>query len=152
MTDGKADITDTILETLDSPRSKTCNLLGLGSGGAAVRSRKQQGGAELLQGLNRRTDGQRAQPSISLSSTEGQKTRLECSAEKWNPQPEVTWRDMNGADVTSQSTITSELDSEGLLRVSSVLPVKEEYNVFSCLMRSKAPKPDWHSGLGIYSE
>ncbi|XP_039595490.1 E3 ubiquitin-protein ligase TRIM39-like isoform X2 [Polypterus senegalus] len=58
---------------------------------------------------------------------------------------------MNGADVTSQSTIKSERDSEGLLRVSSVLPVKEEYNVFSCLMRSKAPKPDWHSGLGIYS-
>uniref|UniRef100_A0A8C4SXZ2 Ig-like domain-containing protein n=1 Tax=Erpetoichthys calabaricus TaxID=27687 RepID=A0A8C4SXZ2_ERPCA len=84
-------------------------------------------------------------PSLS------QKTRLECSAEKWNPQPEVTWRDMNGADVTSQSTIKSERDSEGLLRVSSVLPVKEEYNVFSCLMRSKAPKPDWHSRLGIYS-
>uniref|UniRef100_A0A8C4XDF8 Butyrophilin subfamily 1 member A1-like n=1 Tax=Erpetoichthys calabaricus TaxID=27687 RepID=A0A8C4XDF8_ERPCA len=92
-----------------------------------------------------------AQPSITISSTEGQKTQLECSAEKWNPQPEVTWRDMNGADVTSQSTIKSERDSEGLLRVSSVLPVKEEYNVFSCLMRSKAPKPDWHSGLGIYS-
>uniref|UniRef100_A0A8C4SX96 Butyrophilin subfamily 1 member A1-like n=1 Tax=Erpetoichthys calabaricus TaxID=27687 RepID=A0A8C4SX96_ERPCA len=78
-----------------------------------------------------------AQPSITMSSTEGQKTRLECSAEKWNPQPEVTWRDMNGADVTSQSTIKSERDSEGLLRVSSVLPVKEEYNVFSCLVRSK---------------
>uniref|UniRef100_A0A8C4T727 B30.2/SPRY domain-containing protein n=1 Tax=Erpetoichthys calabaricus TaxID=27687 RepID=A0A8C4T727_ERPCA len=78
-----------------------------------------------------------AQPSISMSSTEGQKTRLECSTEKWNPQPEVTWRDMNGADVTSQSTIKSEQDSEGLLRVSSVLLVKEEYNVFSCLMRSK---------------
>uniref|UniRef100_A0A8C4XDK0 Ig-like domain-containing protein n=1 Tax=Erpetoichthys calabaricus TaxID=27687 RepID=A0A8C4XDK0_ERPCA len=77
-----------------------------------------------------------AQPSISMSSTEGQKTRLECSAEKWNPQPEVTWRDMNGADVMSQSTIKSERDSEGLLRVSSVLPVKEEYNVFSCLMRN----------------
>uniref|UniRef100_A0A8C4SY13 Butyrophilin subfamily 1 member A1-like n=1 Tax=Erpetoichthys calabaricus TaxID=27687 RepID=A0A8C4SY13_ERPCA len=92
-----------------------------------------------------------AQPSITMSSTEGQKTRLECSAEKWNPQPEVTWRDMNGADVTSQSTIKSERDSEGLLRVSSVLLVKEEYNVFSCLMRSKAPKPDWHSGLSIYS-
>ncbi|XP_051782357.1 butyrophilin subfamily 1 member A1-like isoform X5 [Erpetoichthys calabaricus] len=92
-----------------------------------------------------------AQPSITMSSTEGQKTRLECSAEKWNPQPEVTWRDMNGADVTSQSTIKSERDSEGLLRVSSILLVKEEYNVFSCLMRSKAPKPDWHSGLGIYS-
>uniref|UniRef100_A0A8C4T7Y3 Butyrophilin subfamily 1 member A1 n=1 Tax=Erpetoichthys calabaricus TaxID=27687 RepID=A0A8C4T7Y3_ERPCA len=90
-----------------------------------------------------------AQPSISMSSTEGQKTRLECSTEKWNPQPEVTWRDMNGADVTSQSTIKSEQDSEGLLRVSSVLLVKEEYNVFSCLMRSKAPKPDWHSGLSF---
>uniref|UniRef100_A0A8C4SXC3 Ig-like domain-containing protein n=1 Tax=Erpetoichthys calabaricus TaxID=27687 RepID=A0A8C4SXC3_ERPCA len=87
---------------------------------------------------------------VSLT-VEGQCTRLECSAEKWNPQPEVTWRDMNGADVMSQSTIKSERDSEGLLRVSSVLPVKEEYNVFSCLMRSKAPKPDWHSGLGIYS-
>uniref|UniRef100_A0A8C4SSD9 Butyrophilin subfamily 1 member A1-like n=1 Tax=Erpetoichthys calabaricus TaxID=27687 RepID=A0A8C4SSD9_ERPCA len=92
-----------------------------------------------------------AKPSITMSSTEGQKTRLECSAEKWNPQPEVTWRDMNGADVTSQSTIKSERDSEGLLRVSSVLLVKEEYNVFSCLMKSKAPKPDWHSGLSIYS-
>ncbi|XP_039598095.1 butyrophilin subfamily 1 member A1-like isoform X2 [Polypterus senegalus] len=92
-----------------------------------------------------------AQPSISMSSTEGQKTHLECSSEKWNPQPEVTWMDINGTDMTSQSTIKSERDSEGLLTVSSVLPVKEEYNVFSCLMRSKAPKPDWHSGLAIYS-
>uniref|UniRef100_A0A8C4XEJ9 Butyrophilin subfamily 1 member A1-like n=1 Tax=Erpetoichthys calabaricus TaxID=27687 RepID=A0A8C4XEJ9_ERPCA len=92
-----------------------------------------------------------AQPSISTSSTEGQKTQLECSSEKWNPQPEVTWRDMNGADVTSQSTIKSERDSEGLLRVSSVLPMNEEYNVFSCLMRSKAPKEEWLSELNVYS-
>ncbi|KAG2457687.1 butyrophilin subfamily 1 member A1-like [Polypterus senegalus] len=91
------------------------------------------------------------QPSISVSSTDDQQTRLECSAEKWNPQPEVIWRDMNGADVTSQSSVTTERDMEGLLKVSSVITVKEEHNVFTCLMRSKAPKPDWASRLCVYS-
>ncbi|XP_039597994.1 E3 ubiquitin-protein ligase TRIM39-like [Polypterus senegalus] len=56
---------------------------------------------------------------------------------------------MGQTDATVHNKVRAGL--EGLLRVSSVLPVKEEYNVFSCLMRSKAPKPDWHSGLGIYS-
>ncbi|XP_039598810.1 NACHT, LRR and PYD domains-containing protein 3-like isoform X2 [Polypterus senegalus] len=38
----------------------------------------------------------------------------------------------------------------GFLRVSSFIPIKQEFNVFSCLMRSKVPKPDWHSGLTVY--
>uniref|UniRef100_A0A8C4T2M0 Butyrophilin subfamily 1 member A1 n=1 Tax=Erpetoichthys calabaricus TaxID=27687 RepID=A0A8C4T2M0_ERPCA len=74
--------------------------------------------------------------SVEGYSTDDQQTRLECSAEKWNPQPEVIWRDMNGADVTLQSTITTELDTEGLLNVSSVITVKKDHNVFTCLMRN----------------
>uniref|UniRef100_A0A8C4T6I3 Ig-like domain-containing protein n=1 Tax=Erpetoichthys calabaricus TaxID=27687 RepID=A0A8C4T6I3_ERPCA len=72
-----------------------------------------------------------------------QQTRLECSSEKWSSQPEVTWRDMNGVDVTSASTITVQRDDEGLLRVSSVIPIKWEFNVFSCLMRSNTVRPTY---------
>ncbi|XP_039597910.1 butyrophilin subfamily 1 member A1-like isoform X2 [Polypterus senegalus] len=92
-----------------------------------------------------------AQPTISMNTAEDQQTTLDCSAEKWNPQPQVIWTDMNGVHVTSQSPITAEQDKEGLLRVSSVIPVKKEYNVFTCLMRSNAPKPNWPSSLTIYS-
>ncbi|XP_039613667.1 butyrophilin subfamily 1 member A1-like isoform X2 [Polypterus senegalus] len=91
------------------------------------------------------------QPSISVSSTQDHQTLLECNSEKWNPQPEVVWRDKNGRDVTSLSKMHTERDSEGLLRVSSIIPVEQEVSVFSCMMRSSAPKPAWPSELSIYS-
>ncbi|XP_039599253.1 butyrophilin subfamily 1 member A1-like, partial [Polypterus senegalus] len=90
------------------------------------------------------------QPSISISSTEDQQTRLECSSEKWSSRPEVTWRDMNGIDVTSQSNLTVQRNDEGLLRVSSVIPIKWEFNVFSCLMRSNTTRPAYLSKVGVY--
>ncbi|XP_051781834.1 butyrophilin subfamily 1 member A1-like [Erpetoichthys calabaricus] len=90
------------------------------------------------------------QPSISISTTEDQQTRLECSSEKWSSRPEVTWRDMNGIDVTSQSTLTLQWDDEGLLRVSSVIPIKCDFNVFSCLMRSNTTRPTYQSKMGVY--
>ncbi|XP_051781734.1 protein NLRC5-like [Erpetoichthys calabaricus] len=90
------------------------------------------------------------QPSISIGSTEDQQTRLECKADKWGTTPDVTWRNMNGVNVMSESRVTEERDGEGFLKVSSVIPIKQEFNVFSCLMRSKVPKPDWHAGLTIY--
>ncbi|XP_039599053.1 butyrophilin subfamily 2 member A2-like, partial [Polypterus senegalus] len=91
-----------------------------------------------------------SQPSISLSTTEDQQPRLECSSEKWSSQPEVSWRDMNGIDVTSQSKLKFKRDIEGLLIVSSVIPIKKEFNVFSCLMRSNTTKPAWQSKMGVY--
>ncbi|XP_039598963.1 uncharacterized protein LOC120521327 [Polypterus senegalus] len=90
------------------------------------------------------------QPSISMSSPENQQIRLECTSDKWGTTPDVTWRGMNGVDKTSESSITEEWDNEGFLRVSSFIPIKQEFNVFSCLMRNKVPKPDWHSGLTVY--
>ncbi|KAG2456305.1 NACHT, LRR and PYD domains-containing protein 3-like isoform X2 [Polypterus senegalus] len=90
------------------------------------------------------------QPSISISSTEDQQTTLECKGNKWDTTPDVTWRDMNGVDLTPESSVTEERDNEGFLTVSSFISIKQEFNVFSCLMRSKVPKPDWHSGLTIY--
>ncbi|XP_039601942.1 NACHT, LRR and PYD domains-containing protein 3-like [Polypterus senegalus] len=90
------------------------------------------------------------QPSISISSTKDQQTRLECSSEKWSSQPKVTWRDMNGVDVTSVSTLTLQQDDEGLLRVGSVIPIKWEFNVFSCLMRSNTTRPTYQSKMGVY--
>uniref|UniRef100_A0A8C4TDR4 Butyrophilin subfamily 1 member A1-like n=1 Tax=Erpetoichthys calabaricus TaxID=27687 RepID=A0A8C4TDR4_ERPCA len=89
-------------------------------------------------------------PSISISSTENKQTRLECTSYKWGTTPDVTWRDMNGMDLTPESNVTEELDGEGFLRVRSFIPIKQEFNVFSCLMRSKVPKPDWHAGLTVY--
>ncbi|XP_039599121.1 selection and upkeep of intraepithelial T-cells protein 5-like isoform X2 [Polypterus senegalus] len=91
-----------------------------------------------------------SQPAISLSTTEDQQPRLECSSEKWSSRPEVSWRDMNGVDVTSQSKLTFKRDIEGLLNISSVIPIKKEFNVFSCLMRSNTTKPAWQSKMGVY--
>ncbi|MGH0161432.1 UNVERIFIED_CONTAM: hypothetical protein FKN15_041048 [Acipenser sinensis] len=92
------------------------------------------------------------QPTISMDSTQGEQTRLVCRSEGWSPEPEVTWRDRDGNDVTSLSNTTVQRDSQGLLSVSSYIKIKQQSNVFSCLVRSKIPKPDWESKLHISSD
>ncbi|KAK1150653.1 butyrophilin subfamily 1 member A1-like [Acipenser oxyrinchus oxyrinchus] len=92
------------------------------------------------------------QPSVSMDSTQGQQTRLVCRSEGWYPEPEVIWRDRDGNNVTSLSNTTVLRDSQGLLTVSSYIKIKQQSNVFSCLVRSKTPKPDWESKLHISSD
>ncbi|KAK6468632.1 butyrophilin-like protein 2 [Huso huso] len=92
------------------------------------------------------------QPSISMDSTQGEQTRLVCRSEGWDPEPEVIWRDRDENDVTSLSSPTVQRDSQGLLSVSSYIKIKQQSNVFSCLVRSKTPRPDWESKLHISSE
>ncbi|KAK6477899.1 butyrophilin-like protein 2 [Huso huso] len=92
------------------------------------------------------------QPSISMDSTQGEQTRVVCRSEGWSPEPEVIWRDRDGNDVTSLSNTTVQRDSQGFLSVSSYIKIKQQSNVFSCLVRSKIPKPDWESKLHISSE
>ncbi|KAK1153198.1 butyrophilin-like protein 2 [Acipenser oxyrinchus oxyrinchus] len=92
------------------------------------------------------------QPSISMDSTQGEQTRLVCRSEGWDPEPEVIWRDRDGNDVTSLSSTTVQRDSQGLRSVISYIKIKQQSNVFSCLVRSKTPKPDWESKIHISSE
>ncbi|XP_058867819.1 butyrophilin subfamily 2 member A2-like [Acipenser ruthenus] len=92
------------------------------------------------------------QPSISMDSTQGEQTRLVCRSEGWSPEPEVIWRDRDGNNVTSLSNTTVQRDSKGLLSVSSYIKIKQQSNMFSCLVRSKTPKPDWESKLHISSD
>ncbi|MGH0184346.1 UNVERIFIED_CONTAM: hypothetical protein FKN15_014607 [Acipenser sinensis] len=92
------------------------------------------------------------QPSISMDSTQGEQTRLVCRSEGWSPEPEVIWRDKDGNNVTSLSNTTLLIVSQGLLSVSSYIKIKQQSNVFSCLVRSKTPKPDWESKLHISSD
>ncbi|KAK6477901.1 butyrophilin-like protein 2, partial [Huso huso] len=92
------------------------------------------------------------QPSISMDSTHVEQTRLVCRSEGWDPEPEVIWRDRDGNDVTSLSNTTLLRVSQGLRSVSSYIKIKQQSNVFSCLVRSKIPKPDWESKLHISSE
>ncbi|KAK6468684.1 butyrophilin subfamily 3 member A1-like [Huso huso] len=92
------------------------------------------------------------QPSISMDSTQGEQTRLVCRSDGWYPEPEVIWRDRDGNNVTSLSSPTVQRDSHGLLSVSSYVKIKQQSNVFSCLVRSKIPKPDWESKLHISSD
>ncbi|XP_058844955.1 butyrophilin subfamily 2 member A2-like isoform X2 [Acipenser ruthenus] len=92
------------------------------------------------------------QPSISVDSTQGEQTRLVCRSEGWSPEPEVIWRDRDGNDVMSLSSTTVQRDSQGFLSVSSYIKIKQQSNVFSCLVRSKIPKPDWESKLHISSD
>ncbi|XP_058871823.1 butyrophilin subfamily 1 member A1-like isoform X2 [Acipenser ruthenus] len=92
------------------------------------------------------------QPSISMDSTQGEQTQLVCRSEGWDPEPEVIWRDRDGNDVTSLSSTTLLRDSQGLLSVSSYIKIKQQSNVFSCLVRSKIPRPDWESKLHISSD
>ncbi|MGH0170933.1 UNVERIFIED_CONTAM: hypothetical protein FKN15_059311 [Acipenser sinensis] len=92
------------------------------------------------------------QPSISMDSTQGEQTWLVCRSEGWDPEPEVIWRDRDGNDVTSLSNTTVQRDSQGLLSVNSYIKINQQSNVFSCLVRSKTPKPDWESKLHISSD
>ncbi|KAK1154815.1 butyrophilin subfamily 3 member A1-like [Acipenser oxyrinchus oxyrinchus] len=92
------------------------------------------------------------QPSISMDSTQGEQTGLVCRSEGWSPEPEVIWRDRDGNNVTSLSSTTLLSDSQGFLSVSSYIKIKQQSNVFSCLVRSKIPKPDWESKLHISSD
>ncbi|XP_058867812.1 butyrophilin subfamily 1 member A1-like isoform X2 [Acipenser ruthenus] len=92
------------------------------------------------------------QPSISIDSTQGEQTRLVCRSEGWSSEPEVIWRDKDGNNVTSLSSPTVQSDSQGFLSVSSYIKIKQQSNVFSCLVRSKTPKPDWESKLHISSD
>ncbi|MGH0175452.1 UNVERIFIED_CONTAM: hypothetical protein FKN15_070386 [Acipenser sinensis] len=92
------------------------------------------------------------QPSISIDSAQGEQTRLVCRSEGWSPEPEVIWRDRDGNNVTSLSNTTVQRDSQGLHSVSSHIKIKQQSNVFSCLVRSKIPKPDWESKLHISSD
>ncbi|KAK6477863.1 butyrophilin subfamily 1 member A1-like [Huso huso] len=89
------------------------------------------------------------QPSISMDSTQGEQTRLVCRSEGWDPEPEVIWRDRDGNDMTSLSNTTLLRVSQGLRTVSSYIKIKQQSNVFSCLVSSKIPKPDWESKLHI---
>ncbi|XP_058874327.1 butyrophilin subfamily 1 member A1-like [Acipenser ruthenus] len=92
------------------------------------------------------------QPSISMDSTQGEQTRLVCRSERWSSEPEVIWRDRDGNNVTSLSSPTVQRDSQGFLSVSSYIKIKQQSNVFSCLVRSKTPKPNWESKLHISSD
>ncbi|XP_058875434.1 butyrophilin subfamily 2 member A1-like isoform X1 [Acipenser ruthenus] len=94
----------------------------------------------------------RTQPSISMDSTQGEQTRLVCRSEGWYPEPEVIWRDRDGNDATSLSNTTVQRDGQGLHSVSSYIKIKQQSNVFSCLVRSKIPQPDWESKLHISSD
>ncbi|XP_069043971.1 butyrophilin subfamily 2 member A2-like isoform X3 [Lepisosteus oculatus] len=86
--------------------------------------------------------------SVSLHSPGGDQAQLLCRSEGWFPQPAVIWTDRDGNEVTSQPP-TVDTDSQGLLSVSSYIPVKQESNIFSCLVRSTQPKADWESQLYI---
>ncbi|XP_069043987.1 butyrophilin subfamily 1 member A1-like isoform X1 [Lepisosteus oculatus] len=89
-----------------------------------------------------------SQPSVSLHSPGGDQAQLLCRSEGWFPQPAVIWTDRDGNEVPSQPP-TVDTDSQGLLSVSSYIPVKQESNIFSCLVRSTQPKADWESQLHI---
>ncbi|XP_069044302.1 butyrophilin subfamily 1 member A1-like isoform X3 [Lepisosteus oculatus] len=87
--------------------------------------------------------------SVSLHSPGGGQTQLLCRSEGWFPSPAVIWTDRDGHDVTSLSSTTVERDSQGHLSVSNYIPVQQESNIFSCLVRSTQPKGDWESQIHI---
>ncbi|XP_066577930.1 butyrophilin subfamily 1 member A1-like [Amia ocellicauda] len=89
----------------------------------------------------------RGQSSVSLHS-EGGQTRLECRSDRY-PEPAVIWTDRDGHDVTTLSRTRLERDSQGHLTVSSSIPVRQESNVFTCLVRSTVPEADWEPQLHI---
>ncbi|XP_069044187.1 butyrophilin subfamily 1 member A1-like isoform X1 [Lepisosteus oculatus] len=99
--------------------------------------------------INVRVTALGSQPSVSLHSPGGGQTQLLCRSEGWFPAPAVIWTDRDGHDVTSLSRTTVDRDSQGFLSVSSYIPVQQESNIFSCLVRSALPKPDWRSQLHI---
>ncbi|XP_066577977.1 butyrophilin subfamily 1 member A1-like [Amia ocellicauda] len=90
----------------------------------------------------------RGRPSVSLHS-EGGQSWLECRSEGWYPEPAVIWTDRDGHDVTSLSNTTVQRDSQERLSLRSFIPVRQESNVFTCLIRSAVPEPNWEPQLHI---
>uniref|UniRef100_A0A8C4T753 Butyrophilin subfamily 1 member A1 n=1 Tax=Erpetoichthys calabaricus TaxID=27687 RepID=A0A8C4T753_ERPCA len=80
-------------------------------------------------------------PLISVSADEDGHPQLECTADGWSPEP-----------VTSMSKMILKRNSEDYPVVSSSIPIKESFTVFSCLIRSSRPKPDWESKLHIAAQ
>uniref|UniRef100_W5M9N4 Ig-like domain-containing protein n=1 Tax=Lepisosteus oculatus TaxID=7918 RepID=W5M9N4_LEPOC len=91
-------------------------------------------------------------PSVSLLPPGREQSQLLCRTEGWYPEPVVIWTDRDGNNVTSLSTTTAKQDSQGLFSVSSYIPVNQESTVFSCMVRSPLPEPDWESQLYIFVE
>ncbi|XP_066578019.1 butyrophilin subfamily 1 member A1-like [Amia ocellicauda] len=89
----------------------------------------------------------RGRPSVPLHS-EGGQTRLEFRSDPY-PEPAVIWTDRDGHDVTSLSNTTVQRDSERRLSLRSFIPVRQESNVFSCLIRSAVSEPNWEPQLHI---
>ncbi|KAG2457673.1 ERMAP protein, partial [Polypterus senegalus] len=85
-------------------------------------------------------------PSISVNT---EQNLLECKAEGWNPEPDVRWADGSGANLTSKANTELLKDQNGSPHVVSLIDINRKSNVFSCLMRSKTPKPNWESKLHI---
>ncbi|XP_066577981.1 butyrophilin subfamily 1 member A1 isoform X2 [Amia ocellicauda] len=90
----------------------------------------------------------RGQSSVSLHS-EGGQTWLECRSGGWYNEPAVIWTDRDGHDVTSLSKTTKQRDSERRLTVSSFITVRQESNVFTCLIRNTVPEANWEAQLHI---
>ncbi|XP_041090921.1 butyrophilin subfamily 1 member A1-like isoform X2 [Polyodon spathula] len=89
------------------------------------------------------------QPSISMDSTQEGQARIACTSEDWYPEPAVLWSDRDGNDVTSLSSTRVFKDSQGFVSIRSYIPVKQQSNVFACLLRSKTPKSVRESKLHI---
>uniref|UniRef100_A0A8C4TBA9 Butyrophilin subfamily 1 member A1 n=1 Tax=Erpetoichthys calabaricus TaxID=27687 RepID=A0A8C4TBA9_ERPCA len=64
-------------------------------------------------------------PLISVSADEDGHPQLECTADGWSPEP-----------VTSMSKMILKRNSEDYPVVSSSIPIKESFTVFSCLIRN----------------
>ncbi|XP_069053691.1 butyrophilin subfamily 1 member A1-like [Lepisosteus oculatus] len=87
--------------------------------------------------------------SVSLYHTGGDQTWLLCTSEGWFSEPAVIWIDRNGKETTSLSNTTVERNSQGLFNVSSYIPVSQDSQILSCLVRSVSPELDWGSQLHI---
>ncbi|KAJ8001047.1 hypothetical protein DPEC_G00187110 [Dallia pectoralis] len=76
-----------------------------------------------------------SQPVISVAETRGGQVNVTCSSEGWSPEPKVTWRNKEGAEISNGQEVQNIIDSQGLVRVSSSLlysPSESEW--LSCIV------------------
>ncbi|XP_060707173.1 butyrophilin subfamily 3 member A2-like [Hemiscyllium ocellatum] len=75
---------------------------------------------------------------------------LMCESNGWFPQPQISWTDGNGQNLTAPSEINYQRDSNGLVNVqSSVTVTKDATNSFKYLIQNKLLKEEQEAAIQI---
>ncbi|XP_072889953.1 butyrophilin subfamily 3 member A3-like [Hemitrygon akajei] len=78
-------------------------------------------------------------PQIEMQGYTGNGIRVGCSSKGWFPEPQIQWKDGNGANVMVTPKTTLQADPQGLYSIESTIEVSRgNRNTYSCQVVNKA--------------